>query len=69
MFLRALPLTGIVVLIAATEAAAYIGPGMGVSAAVAVLGVLFALFLLAVAVVWYPLKHLWNSLRRRTQSS
>lgn len=39
-------------------ASAYIGPGLGSGAIVAVLGTLFGLLLLIVGVVWYPLKKL-----------
>ena len=39
-------------------ALAYIGPGLGAGAVVAVLGTLAGLLLLVVGVVWYPIKRL-----------
>jgi Na+-transporting methylmalonyl-CoA/oxaloacetate decarboxylase gamma subunit len=38
---------------------------MGVGAVVATLGVVLAFLLLLIAVVWYPIKRLWNRLFRR----
>lgn len=42
---------------------AYIGPGMGLGAAAAVLGIFAGFVLLAIAVIWYPLKAFINRLR------
>jgi hypothetical protein len=39
-------------------ALAYVGPGLGAGAVVAVLGTLAGLLLLVVGVVWYPIKRL-----------
>jgi hypothetical protein len=39
-------------------ALAYIGPGLGSGAVVAVLGTLAGLLMLVVGVVWYPIKRL-----------
>lgn len=39
-------------------AQAYIGPGMGVGAITAVFGVLGALFLAVIGLVWYPVKRM-----------
>jgi len=55
----------VVLLLWSGEARAYIGPGMGVGAVVATLGVVLAFLLLLIAVVWYPIKRLWNRLFRR----
>ena len=45
-------------------AIAYVGPGLGVGAVSAVLGVVLGLLMLVVGVVWYPIKRLirrfWN---------
>ena len=37
---------------------AYIGPGLGLGAIGAFLGVVFAVFLAIVGVVWYPIKRM-----------
>ena len=60
-------LTAIVALCTvASPAAAYIGPGLGVGAIATVLGVFGSIFLLIVAVFYYPLKRVLK--RRKTQS-
>lgn len=46
----------------ASPAAAYIGPGVGAGAVAAVLGVLGSIFLVIVAIVYYPVKRM---LKRR----
>ncbi|WP_170482463.1 hypothetical protein [Ruegeria arenilitoris] len=50
------------VTVAPSAAFAYVGPGLGVGAVTAVLGVVAALLMAIVALAWYPLKRL---LRRR----
>lgn len=42
------------------SALAYIGPGLGSGAIAAVLGVIVAIIMLVVGVVWYPLKRLYR---------
>jgi hypothetical protein len=44
---------------------AYIGPGLGVGLIAVVLGTFAALSMLAVGVIWYPLKRLIARLRSR----
>lgn len=46
-------------------ASAYIGPGMGVGAAAAVLGVFAGVVLLVVGLVWYPLRRMIRRVLRR----
>jgi len=46
-------------------ALAYIGPGLGSGAVVAVLGVVFGLLMLVVGVVWYPIKRMIRRLRSK----
>ena len=48
----------------ATPAAAYVGPGLGAGAVAVVLGLLGALLMAIVAVVWYPIKRF----RRKRQN-
>jgi len=45
-----------------TMAQAYVGPGMGVGAVTAVLGVVAALFFAVVGLIWYPIKRLGRRL-------
>jgi hypothetical protein len=54
---------GLAFLAWSAKAHAYIGPGMGVGAAAAVLGILAAVILLIVGLVWYPIRRLRKSLR------
>ena len=44
-------------------ALAYIGPGLGSGAVVAVLGTVFGFLMLLVGVIWYPIKKLVRRLR------
>lgn len=46
------------------EAAAYTGPGAGISAIGSVLALFAALFLAIVGFVWYPVKRLVKSFRK-----
>lgn len=57
---------GLGILIYPSASFAYIGPGLGVGAVAAVLGVLFGLLMLLVGVVWYPLKRLIKWVRAKT---
>lgn len=49
----------------APQAMAYIGPGLGMGAVVAVLGTVFGLLMLVVGVIWYPVKRLIRRLRSK----
>lgn len=57
---KSLPLliTALVLAIQPGAAMAYIGPGVGLGAIGAILGVIGAVFLAIFAVVWYPIKRL-----------
>ena len=46
-------------------ASAYIGPGLGSGAVVAVLGTLAGILMLVVGVIWYPIKRLIRRLRSK----
>jgi len=46
-------------------AAAYLGPGAGLSAIGSVLSFLGVIVLLVAGFLWYPVKRLWRALRRR----
>ena len=50
------------------QAHAYIGPGMGVGAAAVVLGIVAAVALFIVGLVWYPIRRLRKSLREGKQA-
>lgn len=47
------------------DASAYLGPGLGVGALAAVLGVAGGILMLIVGVVWYPIKRVMRRLRER----
>lgn len=51
----------------AMPAAAYVGPGLGSGAIAAVLGILAGIFMLVVAIVWYPIKRLIKKKRSKEQ--
>jgi hypothetical protein len=48
-----------------SPAYAYIGPGLGAGALATILGVLLAIVMLVVGIVWYPLKRLIRSLKSK----
>jgi len=48
-----------------SPAYAYIGPGLGAGALATVLGVLLAILMLIVGILWYPLKRLIRSLKSK----
>jgi hypothetical protein len=60
--LRALVAGMVLAVVVAGPAAAYVGPGAGLSAIGAILAVVATLFLAAVGFIWYPVKRL---LRKR----
>jgi hypothetical protein len=51
----------------AAPAMAYVGPGLGTGAIAAVLGIFAGIFMLIVAVVWYPIKRLIKRKRTKEQ--
>jgi len=53
-------LVGAMPLLLPATASAYVGPGLGLGAVGAVLGVLFSILLAIVAVFWYPIKRLFG---------
>lgn len=53
---------------AADPALAYMGPGLGLGAIGTALGVLGAILLGIVSMVWYPLKRLARRLRKRLRA-
>ena len=48
----------IFLIVPATSALGYVGPGLGTGAIATVLGVIFAIFLSLFSIVWYPIKRL-----------
>lgn len=44
---------------------AYIGPGMGAGALAVIFGILAAIFLGLIAILWYPLKRLIASFKKK----
>ncbi len=50
----------VLVLLAPVPAQAYVGPGLGLGAIGAVLGVIFSVILAILAFFWYPIKRLFG---------
>lgn len=46
------------------EVYAYVGPGLGLGAIGAILGILFAVFLGLFSLIWYPVKRLFTKKRQ-----
>jgi len=55
---------GLLLVLSATTANAYIGPGAGAGTIAVVLGVIGSIFLAFLAILWYPVKRLFK--RRKT---
>ena len=51
---------GVPLLMASTTAEAYIGPGVSAGAIAVVLGIIAAVFMAFVAILWYPVKGLFR---------
>ncbi len=47
---------------------AYVGPGLGLGALGAVLGVIFSIFLAIFAIFWYPIKRLIRKIKGEKQA-
>ena len=46
---------------------AYVGPGLGLGALGAILGVVFSIFLALLGIFWYPIKRFVNKLRNKNK--
>ena len=57
------------ILLLATPAHAYVGPGAGAGVVAVVLGVIGSIFLALVGIIWYPFKRLLKALRSRSKKS
>jgi len=53
-------LLGVVLMLAAANAEAYIGPGAGLGVLGAIFGTIMAVVLAVLGVFWYPIKRLLN---------
>ena len=56
-----------ILLMIPVTAHAYIGPGLGLGALGALLGVVFSVFLALLAIFWYPLKRFLAMLKGKTE--
>jgi O-antigen/teichoic acid export membrane protein len=56
--MRFIYLTLIILLASCTEAYAYVGPGLGLGAIGAFIGMVVAIFLAIVGVFWFPIKRM-----------
>lgn len=54
-----------VVLAGSDAAYAYVGPGLGAGLIATIFGILGAIFLALMSIVWYPVKRLLRSFARR----
>jgi len=57
-------MAAVVLFVTPGVAQAYMGPGLGIGAFTAVLGVIGSIFLGIVSIVWYPVKRLLRRLKR-----
>ena len=53
----------LITILTADPAFAYIGPGLGLGALGAIIGVVFSIFLAVFAIFWYPIKRLIAKLK------
>ncbi len=51
-------------LVFTSSASAYIGPGMGAGIFAVIFGILAAIFLSLVAIIWYPIKRLLSRIKK-----
>jgi hypothetical protein len=57
------------VLLLPLPAYAYLGPGLGLGAVGAILGILFSIFLAIVGIFWYPIKRLIGKMRKPSKEN
>ena len=48
---------------------AYVGPGLGLGAVGAIVGVIFSVILAIIGIFWYPLKRLFGKGRKKSQKN
>lgn len=60
---------GLLAVLQATTAHAYIGPGAGAGTFAIVLGILASIFLAFLGILWYPIKRLLNRWRAPAKTS
>jgi len=58
-------ITCVVVLLCPLQALAYVGPGLGLGAIGAILGIILSVILGILGLVWYPLKRMFNKGHKR----
>lgn len=61
-------LTGVLLMVALSlpeSAHAYTGPGLGLGAIGAALGILGSILLALLSLIWYPFKRLWRRIKSR----
>ncbi|MCP4666642.1 MAG: hypothetical protein GY849_09760 [Deltaproteobacteria bacterium] len=56
------------VLLIPLPAYAYVGPGLGLGAIGAILGVLLSVFLAIIGIFWYPIKRLFGKARKKKKN-
>jgi hypothetical protein len=60
---------GLLALLSAAPAYAYIGPGAGAGTIAVVLGVLASILLAFIAIIWYPIKRLFKGRKKSSGES
>ncbi len=55
----------LILLILPSNAHAYLGPGMGIGAIIAVLGVILSIILALFGIIYYPIKKLKNYIKNK----
>lgn len=55
----------LILLILPSNAHAYLGPGMGIGAIIAVLGVILSIILVLFGIIYYPVKKLKNYIKNK----
>ena len=64
----ALPLIAALLFLAPGIAQAYVGPGLGLGAIGAILGVIFSVILAILAFFWYPIKRLFGIGKKKQEN-
>ncbi len=67
--IRSTALAAAIVFMSPATAFAYLGPGLGLGAVGTVIGILAAVVLLTVGLVWYPVKRMLKKMSKSVKSA
>jgi hypothetical protein len=62
-----LAITALLIIVLATNASAYIGPGVGLTAIGTVIAFVGAIFLAVLGFIWFPIKRLLAKIKKKRQ--